>query len=191
MLLNILFIIALTSPVAVASTVLGMKGIMPGEDKNNSSCAAEWGRNLVFALVLALAQGVMYILGDLLGSTFMHLMESLSKWIVFALCFSIFYRMLMNTLKIRRGDNLYFVQNPKQLILLSIALGVNAFIAGMMTEFYEPFSNLTPCVIAGVAFLWSLISMTMPFSQIRLTYNSLLNVVSAFIILMKGLLNLI
>ena len=53
----------------------------------------------MFALVLALGQGVMYTLGDLLGGTFMHLMARQSKWIVLAICIMIFYRMVMNTLK--------------------------------------------------------------------------------------------
>ena len=105
-----------------------------------------WGRNLIYALILALGQGLMYYLGGLLGGTFMHLLTKLSKWVVLALCFSIYYRMLINTLKIKKGENLYFVQNKKQIILLSIALGVNTFIAGLMTEFYEPFQNITPYI---------------------------------------------
>lgn len=179
MLLNILFIIALTFPVAVASASFGIS------DKK------EWGRNLMFALILALGQGVMYTLGGLLGGTFMHLLEKLSKWIVLGLCFSVSFRMLLDTLKIRNGENLFFIQNKKQLLLLSIALGINAFIVGLMADFYEPFQNITPYIIMGVAFIWSIIEMAIPLSKMKLTLNSLLNSICAGVILVKGLLLLI
>ena len=187
MFLNILFIIALTFPVAVASTAFSK---IDNEQLTINNVQSV-GRNLMSALILALGQGVMYVLGGLLGETFMHLLERISHWIVFALCFSIFYRMLMNTLKIKNGANLYFVQNIKQVFLLSIALGVNAFIAGLMTEFYIPFQNLTPYILIGVAFLWSIASMSMPFSKMKLTFSSLLNLIFAFVILAKGILFLI
>lgn len=179
MLLNILFIIALTFPVAVASASFSLS------DKK------EWGRNLMFALILALGQGVMYTLGELLGGTFMHLLERLSKWIVLGLCFSVSFRMLLDTLKIRNGENLFFIQNKKQLFLLSIALGINAFIIGLMADFYEPFQNITPYLLMGVAFIWSLVEMLIPFSKMKLTFNSFLNSICAGVILVKGLLGLI
>ena len=141
MLINILFIIALTFPVAVSSTAFGVS-------KENKS----WSRNLMFALILALGQGVMYSLGSLLGGTFMHLLTSLSKWIVLALCFSVSFRMLIDTLKIRKGDNLLFIESKKHLLLLSIALGVNCFIIGMTSEFFQPFQNLTSYIIMIAAF---------------------------------------
>ena len=179
MLLNILFVIALTFPVAVASTAFTIEG------------KKDWGRNLMSALILSLGQGVMYTLGDLLGSTFMHLMGSLSKWLVFALCFSIGFRMLLDTMKIRNGGNLYFIQNTKHLLLLSVAIGVNPFIAGLMTEFYEPFQNLTPYILIGTAFVWSVVTLAIPFSKMKLTLNSLLNLIFAAYIAAKGLLGLI
>ena len=189
MLLNILFIIALTFPVAIASTAFSKidnEQLTINNGQDNS-----WGKNLMSALILALGQGVMYTLGDLLGSTFMHLMESFSKWIVFALCFSIGFRMLLDTMKIRNGGNLYFIQNTKHLLLLSIALGVNTFIAGLMADFMPLFQNMTPFILIGAGFVWSLISMAIPFSKMKLTLNSLLNSIFAGIILVKGLLGLI
>ncbi len=186
MFLNILFIIALTFPVAAASTAFGSIN----NEQLTINNGQPWGRNLIYALILALGQGVMYYLGGLLGGTFMHLLTKLSKWVVLALCFSIYYRMLINTLKIKKGENLYFVQNKKQIILLSVALGVNTFIAGLMTEFYEPFQNITPYILIGVSFVWSLIGMIIPFSKMKLTLNSLLNLIFAFVILAVGFVSL-
>lgn len=183
---NILFLIALAFPVAVASTAFNAIG-NEQLTKNNR----QLGRKLMFALILALGQGVMYTLGSLLGGTFMHLMEKYSQWIVLALCFSIFYRMLINTLKIKNGSNLYFVESKKHLLLLSIALGVNAFIVGLMADFFPLFQNLTPYFLMAAAFVWSIIAMAIPFSKMKLTFNSLLNLVFAFVILVKGFLELL
>ena len=187
MFLNILFIIALTFPVAAASTAFSKI------DNEQLTINNEYGigRKLIYALVLALGQGLMYYLGSLLGGTFMHMLEKISEWIVLALCFAIYYRMLINTLKIKKGENLYFVQNKKQIILLSIALGVNAFIAGLMTEFYLPFQNMTSYIIMAVAFVLSIVEMLVPFSKMKLTFNSLLNLILSFLILAKGILEII
>ena len=59
---------------------------------------------------------------------FSKMITKLSKWVVLALCFSIYYRMLINTLKIKKGENLYFVQNKKQKILLEY-IGMNLTIS--------------------------------------------------------------
>ena len=114
----------------------------------------------MFALILALGQGVMYSLGGLLGGTFMHLVAKHSQWIVLALCFS-------------------------------IALGINAFIAGLMSEFLTIFQNLTPYIIMGISFIWAMTAMMILFSKMKLTFNSLLNIILAAVIFARGLLFLI
>ena len=121
----------------------------------------------------------------------MHLLTKLSKWIIFALCFSVAYRMLLNTLKIKKGENLYFIETKKQLLLLSIALGVNAFIVGLMYEFMPMFHYYTSCIMMIVAFVWAIVMMLIPFSKMKLTFNSLLNLIFAAVILVRGLLILV
>lgn len=182
MFLNIVFVIALTFPVSVAATAFGI-----GEKREKK----EWGRSLMFALILALGQGVMYTLGGLLGGAFMHTMAESSKWIVFALCFAIAFRMLIDTLKIKNGTNLYLIEKKKHLLLLSIALGVNAFITGLMADFLPLFQNMTPYIIMAVAFAWAFVSIIIPFTKMKLTVNSLLNVIFAAIIVVIGMLKLV
>ena len=184
--INILFLIALTFPVAIASTAFSINSEQL--TINSWQCV---GRYLMFALILALGQGVMYSLGGLLGGTFMHLVAKHSQWIVLALCFSIAYRMVINTIKIKNGSNLYFVETKKQLLLLSIALGINAFIAGLMSEFLPIFQNLTPYIIMGISFIWAMTAMMIPFSKMKLTFNSLLNIILAAVIFARGLLFLV
>ena len=179
--ISILFIIALTFPVAVASTAFSIN--------NNVQSARDLqlGRKLFYAVVIALGQGVMYSLGALLGNTFMHTMASFSKWVVFALCFSISYRMFLDTLKIKKGANLFMIEKKLHLILLSVALGVNAFIAGLMFDFLPLFQNLTPYIIMAAAFVWAVAFILIPFSKMKLTLNSLLNVIFSAIIVLIGI----
>lgn len=181
---SILFIIALTFPVAVASTAFSIN--------NNVQSAMQdlqLGRKLFYAIVIALGQGVMYSLGTLLGNTFMHTMASFSKWVVFALCFSISYRMLLDTLKIKKGANLFVIEKNLHLILLSVALGVNAFIAGLMFDFLPLFQKMTPYIIMAAAFVWAVAFILIPFSKMKLTVNSLLNVIFSALIVLIGIVH--
>ena len=185
MLLNILFILALTFPVAVASTAFGIDNLQ------TTTSNMQLSKKLMFALILALGQGVMYSLGSLLGGAFMHTVAKFSQWIVFVLCFYIAFRMLMETIKIKKGANLFFIEKKKHLLLLSIALGVNAFIAGLIAEFLTLFQNLTPYIIMAAAFVWSMISMLIPFSKMKLTLNSLLNLIFSVVIAVVAMLFMI
>lgn len=185
MLLNILFILALTFPVAVASTAFGIDNLQ------TTTSNMQLSKKLMFALILALGQGVMYSLGSLLGGAFMHTVARFSNWIVFVLCFYIAFRMLMETIKIKKGANLYFVETKKQLLLLSIALGVNSFIAGLIAEFLPLFQNLTPYIIMAAAFVWSIVTMLIPFSNMKLTFNSLLNLIFSAVVAVMGMLFMI
>lgn len=175
MIRNIFFIIALTFPVATIATSFSI------EDNE------KWGRNLMFSLILALGQGVMYSLGSLLGGTFMHIVADYSKWIILGLCFIIAFRMILDIFKIKKGSNLFLIEKKKHLLLLSIALGINTFIAGLMADFFQPFGNLITYLLIISGFIWSIIAIIVPFSKIKLIFNSLLNLIFAIIILIIGL----
>lgn len=99
--------------------------------------------------------------------------------------------MLMETIKIKKGANLYFVETKKQLLLLSIALGVNSFIAGLIAEFLPLFQNMTPYIIMAAAFVWSIVTMLIPFSNMKLTFNSLLNLIFSAVVAVMGILFMI
>lgn len=175
--MNIPFIISLTFCVCVASTAFNI------EKKNG------WWRNMLFVCALAAGQGLMYWLGSLLGGTFMYKFESFAKVIVLLLCFMIAFRMVMDTLKIKSGKNLFLIDKPKQLIFLAIALGINALIAGLMAgdAFLPLYGKTTPLLITGAALIWGLIGIGTKFSQTKLLINSLLNLVAALAILATGL----
>ena len=178
---SVTFVIALTFCVCVASTAFNV------ETKNG------WWRNLLFVCALAAGQGLMYWLGSLLGGTFMHRFESFAKVIVLILCFMIAFRIMLDTLKIKTGKNLFLIDKPKQLIILSIALGINALIAGLIAgdAFLPLFGKITPLFIMGISLIWGFIGIGTRFSKTKLLINSLLNIVAALLILATGIVALL
>ena len=179
--MDFVFVISLTFCVCVASSAFNL------EKKNG------WWRNFLFVCALAAGQGLLYWLGSLLGGTFMYKFDGLAKVIVLIFCFMIAFRMVMDTLKIKTGKNLFLIDKPKQLIILSIALGINALIAGLISgeAFLPLFGKTTPLYIIGFSLIWGLIGIGTKFSQTKLLVNSLLNVVAALAILATGIVAII
>ena len=174
--MNFAFVIALTFCICTASTAF------------NIEKRSGWWRNFLFVCALAAGQGLMYWLGSLLGGTFMYKFASYAKVIVVIICFMITFRMMMDTLKIKSGKNLFLIDKPKHLIILAIALGVNALIAGLIASepFMPLFGTVTPLYIIGISLIWGLIGIGTKMSQTKLLINSLLNVLAALAILATG-----
>ena len=179
--MNYLFIIALTFCVCVASTAFNV------EKKNG------WWRNMLFVCALAAGQGLMYWLGALLSGTFMYKFAGFAKAIVLVFCFMIAFRMILDTLKIRTGKNLFLIDKPRQLIILAIALGVNALIAGLIADgaFLPLFGKITPLYIVGFSLIWGFIGIGTKFTQTKLLINSFLNIVAALLILTTGIISIL
>ena len=178
---SITFVIALTFCVCVASSAFNI------EKKNG------WWRNMLFVLALAAGQGLMYWLGALLGGTFMYKFAGFAKVIVLIFCFMIAFRMVLDTLKIKTGKNLFLIDKPKQLLFLSIALGINALIAGLIAgdAFLPLFGNITPFYITVIALIWGLIGIGTKLTQTKLLINSLLNIAAALAILTIGIIAIV
>ena len=179
--MDFVFVIALTFCVCAASSAFNL------EKKNG------WWRNFLFVCALAAGQGLLYWLGSLLGGTFMYKFAGFANVIVLIFCFMIAFRMVMDTLKIKTGKNLFLIDKPKQLIILSIALGINALIAGLIADaaFLPLFGTTTPLLIIGISLIWGLIGIGAKMSQTKLLINSLLNIAAALAILATGIVAII
>ena len=179
--MNLVFVISLTFSICVASTAF------------NIEKRSGWWRNMLFVCALAGGQGLMYWLGSLLGGTFMHKFAGFAKVIVMIFCFMIAFRMVTDTLKIKNGKNLFLIDKPKQLIILSVALGINGFLAGLIAgeAFLPLFGKTTPILLMGLSLIWGFIGIGTKFTQTKLLVNSLLNVVAALLILATGIVALI
>lgn len=174
----ILFTLAVTFPVMVSSNSLSLNS----QQKS--------GKKLMFLLMMAVIQAVMWILGKLLGSTFMHLISDYARYVPFVLCLLIAFRMFMDTIKIKKGGNVFVIDNVKELTFLSIASGINVFFVGLVYEYLTLFGGVTPLVIALMSFIWGIVGAFIPFSNIKLLTNSLLNLVFSILICVIGIVAL-
>ena len=174
----IIFIFALTFPVAVSSNAFSL------------DMQQRLGKKIFFLVLLSIIQAVMWLLGRLLGSSFMHLLSDYAKFVPVVLCFIVMFSMLLDTIKIRNGGNLFVVVNVTQMSFLSVALGINTFFVGLGYEYFPLCGDITPLVILIAALVWAFSEAFTPFSKIKLLINSLLNLVFSLVILVMGLLTL-
>ncbi len=174
-----LFIIALTIP---AATVAAGMSINKEQQFHN---------RLLFSLIIAIEVGIMHYLGMLLGGSFMHLLSDYQKAVVLVLSFAIMFRMLTDTLAIKKGQKIFLSTKIKTILLLGLATGINPFIAGLFHEFFPLGNDLAPLWIASSAFIWGLLSASIKFTPVKLIANSLLNLIGCIIILICGIIYVI
>ena len=85
-----------------------------------------------FALILILGQSTLFLIGFLLGNRLMHLMDDFKGTVLFIGFFLIGIRMIMEAFKVRKGERTFTFESTKSVILVSLALGINTFLAGLL-----------------------------------------------------------
>lgn len=131
--------------------------------------------NVFHALVFGLIQGIMYWLGVLLGDTFMHLLEDTQKVVVLGVITAVAIRMVLESLKIRKGERLYSFDNYVKFVVMGIAAGINTFIIGMTASYLSPFGSLLPLLLVLAGFAWSIAGISMNLSRNNIILSSLLH----------------
>lgn len=174
--LYILFVLALSYN--VFPLALGLN-----RDRRNSHLL-----NVFHALVFGLIQGIMYWLGVLLGGTFMHLLEDSQKIVVLGVITAVAIRMVLESLKIRRGERLFSFDNYVKFAVMGIAAGINTLIIGMTASYLSPFGNLLPLLLVIAGFAWSIAGISMNLSRNNIILSSLLHLVGGIYLFIFALL---
>ena len=173
--LYILFIIALaynTFPLA-----LGLN-----RDHRNSHFT-----NFLLATIFGLIQGVMYYLGDLLGDSFMHVFVLRFKFVVFGIFVAVSIRMLLEALKIRRGERLFSFDNYSKFTIMAIAAGINTLIIGMTANYFTPFAGLMPLLLVVAGFMWAIAGISMNLSRTNILLSSVMHIFASIAIFVVAL----
>lgn len=137
---------------------------------------------LMATAIVAVLQLLMFGFGKLLGGTFLHLIDSWGKGIVFVIFFLVGVRMAMESFKIRRGEIVLRLDNPKLMALTGLAQGIDALLVGMMFYFF-PNINFETSLIA-IFFLSTFMIMPAIYTEENkssLVFTSLLYMVGAII----------
>jgi|GEM_PF-440772 len=86
-------------------------------------------------LILVLTQAVMFLVGYYLGQKFMYLLRGFSTVVLSAGFFIIGIRMIMEVLKIRKGERTYELKNERSVFFIAVAQSINTFVTGLLFFF--------------------------------------------------------
>ncbi len=111
---------------------------------------------LPIAAVMSVAQGLMPLLGWLIGSAFSLLLQNIAHWIALLLLVFIGMRMVYEAWK-RKDDRVFNINSFSVLVLLAIATSIDALIVGIGFGLLQ-INIILACLIIGlVTFVASLI----------------------------------
>ncbi|MFZ4740737.1 MAG: manganese efflux pump MntP family protein [Bacteroidales bacterium] len=106
-------------------------------------------KGLRIALVFALFQAIMPLLGWLLGITFKDMIERIDHWIAFSLLFIIGLKMIIESIKVKPEERKFNINKNSVLIMLAIATTIDAFVVGISFGFLNV-SILKAAIIIGI-----------------------------------------
>lgn len=115
-------------------------------------------KTLIFkvAIVFAVFQSAMPVLGWFLGILFKPYMEKLDHWVSFSILLIIGLKMIGEALKKKPGDQCFDFTNNWILLSLAIATSIDAFIIGVSFAFLDVNILQAVLVIGVVTFILSL-----------------------------------
>ena len=153
--INILFVLCLTSPIVTRAV-----GLVNADDK---PVKKYW-----IPLIFGLSQGVMAVAGFYLGKLLCHLfIPEMAPYLVFAMMLVVAIKMMIDAIRVLKGKMLYTVRNEWDFILLSVLAGFNALLMSLTGPFFVTVMPLDFWFFPAVAvagFLWA-------FLTARITYN--------------------
>ena len=153
--INIIFILCLTSPVVTRAV-----GLVNADDK---PVKKYW-----IPLIFGLSQGVMAVAGFYLGKLMRHLfVDEFVPYLVFAMMLVVAVKLFVDSMRVLKGKMLYTVRNDWDFILLSILAAFDVLLMSLTGPFFVPEMPLgnwffLAVVVAG--FLWAYITVRIPFN---------------------------
>ncbi|WP_027634671.1 manganese efflux pump MntP family protein [Clostridium hydrogeniformans] len=113
--------------------------------------------NLKIALCFGLAQGIMPIIGWILGVGFKDYITSLDHWIALILLSVLGIKMIYEAVKSKKEETIeeecVQVLNNKEIVILAIATSIDALAVGISFAFLDMSIIASSCIIAIVTFI--------------------------------------
>ena len=154
--INIIFILCLTSPVVTRAV-----GLVNADDKPS--------RKLWIPLIFGLSQGVMALAGYYLGKLVCHLfVDEFAPYLVFLMMLVVAVKMFVDSMRVLKGKMMYTVKSDWDYILLSILAAFDVFLVSLTGPFFLselPLGNWFFPAVAVAGFLWAYII-------VRITFNA-------------------
>ncbi|MCX6232889.1 MAG: manganese efflux pump MntP family protein [Bacteroidetes bacterium] len=112
-------------------------------------------KGLKIAVVFAVFQAIMPVLGWLLGLTFKDLIEQIDHWIAFSLLFIIGLKMIYEAVKVNQEERKFNINKNYVLIMLALATTIDAFVVGISFGFLNVSIIKASIIIGLVTFIVS------------------------------------
>ena len=149
--INILFILCLTSSVVTRSV-----GLVKSDDKS--------AQKIWIPVMFGLSQGILALVGYSIGRLMSHLFTYIADYMVFAMMLVVAVKLFIDSIRALKGKTMYTVSSDKDLLLLSILASFNAFLFGLVGPFFLPFGLWFFVAVALAGFLWSFITVRIDFT---------------------------
>ncbi len=149
--INIIFVLCLTSPVITRSVSL-----VTADD--------EPGKKLWVSLLFGLTQGVAATIGYNISRMICHLFVYIADYLVFAMMIVVAVKLFVDSMKVLKGKMLYTVRNNRDILALTAIAATNTLLMSLMCCHFMPFGLwfLLAVVVAG--FLWAFITVRIDFA---------------------------
>ena len=153
--INIIFILCLTSPVVTRAV-----GLVNADDK---PVKKYW-----IPLIFGLSQGVMAVAGFYLGKLMRHLfVDEFVPYLVFMMMLVVAVKLFVDSMRVLKGKMLYTVRNDWDFILLSILAAFDVLLMSLTGPFFipeMPLGNWFFLAVVVAGFLWAYITVRIPFN---------------------------
>lgn len=149
--INIIFVLCLTSPVVTRSVSL-----VTADDKP--------GKKFWIPLMYGLTQGVAATIGYNISRLICHLFTYIADYLVFAMMIVVAVKLFVDSMKVLKGKMLYTVRNNRDILALTVIAATNTLLMSLMCCHFMPFGLWFLLVVVLAGFLWA-------FFTVRVDYN--------------------
>lgn len=145
-------------------------------------------KNIVLSvLILSLTQTFFFLLGHYAGKQFMHLLNDFKSTIIFAGFFLIGIRMIMEILRIRKGERTFLLTDINSLIFAALAQSMNTFLAALLLYFIPADKHWLALALFVASVVFSLTGIMAKPGRINFLFASLLYLIGGILIIVSSL----
>jgi len=145
-------------------------------------------KNIIIpVLILSLTQTVFFLLGHYAGEQFMHLLDDFKSTILFAGFFLIGIRMIMEILRIRKGERTFLLTDNNSLIFASMAQSMNTFLAALLLYFIPVDKLWLALALLVASVIFSIVGIMAKPERPSFLFASLLYLIGGMLIIVSSL----
>jgi len=107
------------------------------------------------AVIFAVFQAIMPVLGWFLGISFKNTIEQVDHWFAFSILFVIGLKMIVEAIKVKPEERKFNINKNYVLIMLALATTIDAFVVGITFGFLEVNIIMASAIIGIITFIFS------------------------------------